>query len=214
VPKLTPKVILEGTRLTHKTDLAFALNEHPRMVGPRRYRYHSPLISAEWCGFTPYPWGHGLINFDGPDEEARAMEAYATWARLFELLPHYSWIVDRFHLSTMAYQHATHARDHDFGWLEDRLLPLGFHIVLCTRQEATFEAARAERLPISGQPEQYDDLAIFIREQELLRELAGHARLPLLELDMTDGDIDRACATVADWMEGTGGLWAPAGGGT
>ena len=24
VPKLTPKIILEGTRLTHKTDLAFA----------------------------------------------------------------------------------------------------------------------------------------------------------------------------------------------
>ncbi len=55
MPKLTPTVILEGTRLTHKTDLAFALNEHPRIVGPRRYRYHSPLISAEWCGFTPWP---------------------------------------------------------------------------------------------------------------------------------------------------------------
>jgi hypothetical protein len=26
-PKLTPKVILEGTRLTHKTDLAFAIND-------------------------------------------------------------------------------------------------------------------------------------------------------------------------------------------
>ena len=35
--KLCPKVILEGTRLTRKTDLAFALNEHPRLVGPRRY---------------------------------------------------------------------------------------------------------------------------------------------------------------------------------
>ena len=46
--KLVPKVILEGTRLTHKTDIAFALNEHPRIVGPRKYAYHSPLISAEW----------------------------------------------------------------------------------------------------------------------------------------------------------------------
>jgi hypothetical protein len=42
--KLYPKVILAGTRLTRKTDLAFALNEHPRLVGPRRYRYHSPLV--------------------------------------------------------------------------------------------------------------------------------------------------------------------------
>jgi len=31
--KLCPKIILEGTRLTHKTDIAFALNEHPRLSG-------------------------------------------------------------------------------------------------------------------------------------------------------------------------------------
>jgi len=211
VAKLTPKVILEGTRLTHKTDLALALNEHPRMVGPRRYRYHSPLISGEWCGFSPYPWGHGLINFDGPDEEALALEAYSTWTRLFELLPHYSWIVDRFHLSTMAYQRAAHARDYDFGWLEDRLLVLGFHVVLCTRRDETFESARADRLLVSGHPDQYDDLSIFVREQEDLRQIAARSRLPVLELDMSDGDIERGCTIVADWLEGTGGLWAPQG---
>jgi hypothetical protein len=52
VIKRSPKIILEGTRLTGKTDLAFALNEHPRIVGVRKYRYHSPIISAEWNGFT------------------------------------------------------------------------------------------------------------------------------------------------------------------
>ena len=55
--KLCPKIILEGTRLTFKTEIAFELNEHPRVVEPRKYRYHSPLISAEWCTFTNYPWG-------------------------------------------------------------------------------------------------------------------------------------------------------------
>ena len=83
--KLVPKLILEGTRLTHKTDLAFALHEHPRVVGPRRYRYHSPIVSAEWGSLTNQPWGRGLINF-GPDEEEVALEAYRTWVRLFELL--------------------------------------------------------------------------------------------------------------------------------
>jgi hypothetical protein len=78
--KLCPKVILEGTRLTFKTETAFELNEHPRIVGPRKYRYHSPLISAEWCSFTNYPWGRGPINFE-PQEESQAMETYATWAR-------------------------------------------------------------------------------------------------------------------------------------
>lgn len=203
--KLCPKVILEGTRLTHKTDLAFALNEHPRLVGPRRYRYHSPLISAEWCAFSPYPWGRGPINFE-PAEEARAMETYATWARLFELQPHYSWIVDRFHLSTQAYQ-LEQGRQYDFGWLEDRLLPLGFHVVLCTRREDTFEAARAERLKVSGKPSQYDDLGVFIREQARFREVAARSRLPLLELDLSNGDVEAACNRVADWLESTGGLW-------
>jgi len=81
--KLCPKIILEGTRHTFKTDIALALNEHPRIVGPRKYRYHSPLISAEWCTFTNFPWGRGLINFE-PQEEALALETYQTWARLFE----------------------------------------------------------------------------------------------------------------------------------
>ncbi len=112
--KLTPKIILEGTRLTFKTEIAFALNEHPRIVGPRKYRYHSPLISAEWCAFTNFPWGRGPINFE-PHEEAQAMETYATWLRLFELQRYYSWIVDRFHISTRAYQLQTYGKDYDFA---------------------------------------------------------------------------------------------------
>jgi hypothetical protein len=208
MPKLTPKIILEGTRLTHKTDLAFALNEHPRIVGPRRYRYHSPLISAEWCGFTPVPWGRGPINFrPGGEEEARALAVYDTWARLMELQPHYSWIIDRFHLSTRAYQLAEHHHDVDFRWLEERLLALDVHLVLCTRRDGTWEAARAERLLVSGKPAQYDDLSVFRREQELIRRLAGESVLPVLELDMSDGDLEGACERVADWMESTGGLW-------
>jgi len=95
--KLCPKVILEGTRLTFKTEIAFELNEHARVVGPRKHRSHSPLISAEWCTFTNYPWGRGPINF-GPPEESLAMETYGTWARMFESQKYYSWIVDRFHI--------------------------------------------------------------------------------------------------------------------
>jgi len=69
--KLCPKIILEGTRLTLKTEIAFALNEHPRIVGARAYRYHSPLISAEWCGFTNVPWGRGA------ESDARANRGVA-----------------------------------------------------------------------------------------------------------------------------------------
>ena len=208
MPKLTPKIILEGTRLTHKTDLAFALNEHPRIVGPRKYRYHSPLISAEWCGFTPTPWGRGPINFEpGGEEEARALAVFYAWVRLIELQPHYSWIIDRFHLSARAFQLEHHGRDVDFTTLEARLRALDVHLVLCTRADGTWEAARAERLLVSGNPSQYDDLVAFRREQDLLRRLASESVLPVLELDLSDGDVDAACERIADWMTSTGGLW-------
>jgi hypothetical protein len=204
--KLTPKIILEGTRLTFKTDIAFALNEHPRIVGPRKYRYHSPLISAEWCAFTNFPWGRGPINFE-PHEEAMAMETYATWARLFELQRYYSWIVDRFHVSTRAYQLQAHGRDYDFQWLEERLLPLNFRLVFLNRTPESFATAREERLKVSGKPDQYNDLAMFVREQELIKRLVGESILPHLELDISDNNIPQAVETIADWMESTGGLW-------
>lgn len=204
--KLCPKIILEGTRLTHKTKIAFALNEHPRIVGPRKYRYHSPLISAEWGAFTNFPWGRGLINFD-PDEEALAMETYHTWARLFELQRYYSWIIDRFHISTRLYQLQHHDVDYRFRWLEQRLRALNFHLVFVTRSPESFEAARAERLKVSGNPSQYDDLNAFVEEQELLHKLVAESMLPTLELDISDNNIHRATDRIAEWMEETGGLW-------
>lgn len=204
--KLVPKVILEGTRLTFKTDIAFGLNEHPRVVGPRKYRYHSPLISAEWCAFTNVPWGRGLINFE-PQEAEMAMETYRTWVRLFELQRYYSWIVDRFHISTQAYQLQKHGTRYDFGWLEERLLPLGFRLVYCTRTPESFEAARRERLKVSGNPSQYDDLQAFVREQELMDGLVAASRLPALKLDVSDNDVPGAVDRIADWLERTGGLY-------
>ncbi len=206
--KLCPKIILEGTRLTFKTDIAFGLNEHPRIVGPRKYRYHSPLISAEWCSFTNFPWGRGPINFE-PQEEELALETYRTWARMFELQRYYSWIVDRFHISTQAYQKQRYGKQYDFRWLEDRLLPLNFRLVFCTRSPESFAAARAERLKVSGNPGQYNDLEVFVREQDLMRNLVAESALPCMTLDVSDNDIPGAIERIADWMEATGGLYMP-----
>lgn len=203
--KLCPKVILEGTRLTSKTEIAFAINESPRLVGARKYRYHSPIVSAEWCAFTNLPWGRGLINFS-PEEEELAIETYQTWVRLFELQRYYSWTIDRFHLSTQAFQERERGKRYDFRWLEERLLPLGFRLVLCTRSPESFEAARIRRLEVSGNPSQYDDLSLFVREQEKLRELATASLLPTYELDISDGDVPAAADRLADWLEATGGL--------
>lgn len=198
-PKLCPKIILEGTRLTHKTDVAFKLNEHPQIVGPRKYRYHSPIISAEWCGFTNFPWGRGLINFQ-PQEGKMAFETYQTWARLFELLKYYSWIIDRFHISTIVYQ-ARLGRNYDFKWLEERLLPLGFCIIFCTRTRPSFQRAREERLKVSGEPKQYDNLKVFVDEQAEFRKVISKSLLPHLEVDVSNDDVELACDKIADWLK-------------
>ncbi len=206
--KLCPHLILEGTRLTHKTDIAFALNEHPRFVGPRKYRYHSPIISAEWCALTNTPWGRGLINYE-PHEEACAMEAYRTWLRLFELLPYYSWIIDRFHLSTLAWQQSHVHIPPDLDWLDRGMANLNFHLALCTRRPESFAMARTSRIKVSGKPEQYDNLDAFVREQELLRSLAGSSQLAVREFDVSDGNISASADAIVDWMTETGGLYQP-----
>jgi len=205
--KLCPKIILEGTRLTFKTDIAFALNEHPRIVGPRKYKYHSPLVSAEWCAFTNFPWGRGLINFE-PQEESMAMETYHTWLRLFELQRYYSWIVDRFHISTKAHQLQYHNKNYDFRWIEERLNALGFHLVFCTRTPESFISARKERIKVSGKPSQYDDLSLFIKEQKLMEGLINESILPKLILDVSDNSVENAANKIADWLEENGGLYA------
>lgn len=204
--KMVPKVILEGTRLTHKTDLAFALNEHPRVVGPRKYRYHSPVISGEWCGFTNTPWGRGLINFE-PDEEAKALETYDTWVRLFELQRYYSWMVDRFHISTKLHQRLYNHREYDFTALEARLRALNFRLVFVHRSPESFAAARAERLKVSGNPAQYDDLSRFVTEQSVLSQLVAESQLQTLHVDISHDDVNTAADEIADWLEATGGLW-------
>lgn len=205
--KLTPKIILEGTRLTFKTEIAFALNEHPEIVGVRKYRYHSPIISAEWCAFTNFPWGRGLINFL-PEEESLAMETYNTWVRLFELQKYYSWIIDRFHISTQVFQLHTYKKYFNFSWLEERLNKIGFHLVFLTRSEDSFLKAREERLKVSGNPSQYDDIGYFIDEQKRMREIVSKSSLPVLELDVSDNSITNAADKISCWLQSTGGLYA------
>ena len=204
--KLCPKLIIEGTRLTFKTDIAFALNEHPEVTGTRKYRYHNPLISAEWCAFTNVPWG--LINFL-PDEEGLAMETYQTWMRLFELQRYYSWIVDRFHISTQACQLQTHGKRYDFRWLEERMVPLGFRLIHLCRMPESFASARTERLKVSGNPAQYDDLSKLINEQNLMNELVDQSILPTCHVDVSDNNIPQAVDRIVIWLKSTGGLYYP-----
>lgn len=136
-----------------------------------------------------------------------ALETYRTWIHLFELQRYYSWIVDRFHISTQAYQLQKYGKRYDFKWLEARLRPLGFHLVFCTRTPESFAAARAERLKISGNPSQYDNLQLFVDEQEFFRKLIGESTLPTFAVDISDNNVANAVEKIADWMEQSGGLY-------
>jgi hypothetical protein len=65
-----------------------------------------------------------------------------------------------------------------------------------------------ERLKISGNPSQYNDLNLFIEEQDLMRRLVSESILPSTTFDISDNDTHRVIENIADWLESTGGLWA------
>jgi thymidylate kinase len=136
------------------------------------------------------------------------METYHTWIRLFELQRYYSWIIDRFHISTMMHQRKYCGRHYDLQWIEERLLPLGFHIVFCYRSPESFEEAKQERLKVSGNPKQYDNINIFFEEQQMLSELVEKSILPKLYLDVSSNNIKSLSNSVADWMEQNCGLFS------
>ena len=135
-----------------------------------------------------------------------AMETYATWARLFELQRYYSWIVDRFHLSTRMYQLMARGKDYDFRWLEERLLPPQLPPRLL-HALARFLRRRPRQAPQGLRQ------ARPVRRPLPLRPRAGRCStavgeslLPVLKLDVSDNDIRAAADRVADWLEATGGL--------
>lgn len=204
-----PKVILEGTRLTHKTDLVYALQEHPQVTGARRYRYHLPIVSAEWGTLSDEPWGRSLITYT-PELREAALAGYDAWIRLFRAHRYYPWFVDRFHLSTTVHQ-AAQGTPVDLDHVDAELAELGFCVVHCVRRPETFPAAREERLKVSGNPSQYDDLDVFVREQEAMALAVHRSRLPSLTVDVSDGDVAAAADLVAGWLtrEGLLGSAAP-----
>ena len=43
----------------------------------------------------------------------------------------------------------------------------------------------------------------------MMRRLVSESMLPVLELDISDNDIEGATDKIVDWLEETGGLYAP-----
>ena len=89
------------------------------------------------------------------------------------------------------------------------MLALGVRLVFVKRRPETFAAAREVRLRVSGNPGQYDDLRVFIEEQEEFHRLITESKLPAFEVDISDDDVVRVADRIADWLDNTGGLWAP-----
>ena len=126
---------------------------------------------------------------------------------MFELQRYYSWIIDRFHISTQVVQKAQNGFDLDFREMEERLKALNFRQVFLHRSAASFEAARERRLKISGNPSQYNDLNLFIAEQEQFRHYIHQSILPTLHVDISDDDMTGAVQKIVDWLVATNGLY-------
>jgi hypothetical protein len=80
--------------------------------------------------------------------------------------------------------------------------------VFCYRRPETFHEARKERLKISGNPSQYEDLARIIHEQELLFDAFRNSKLEKLMIDITDRTVASVAEEITAWFEQSGALWA------
>jgi hypothetical protein len=60
---------------------------------------------------------------------------------------------------------------------------------------------------VSGKPSQYDDLQVFVNEQNVMRRFIDASVLKTLQLDISDDNVALAVEKIADWMEQTGGLY-------
>jgi hypothetical protein len=59
---------------------------------------------------------------------------------------------------------------------------------------------------VTSNPSQYDDLTLFIREQEIVQQLVKKSVIPSLTVDVTDRSLAEQVDCIADWLETTGGL--------
>ena len=203
--KVFPRLLLEGTRLTFKTEIVLALRDHPSFLGQESYPYHVPMASAEWTGFTAERWGRSLVNYES-SEAARALEIYEHWLGLFELMPFCPWLVERFHLSTQAFQLQHRGVLLPFSQIDQRMRRAGFVMAFMHRREETFTAARAVRLKYSENPAQYEDLRPFADRQKVLVTLAQNSEIPCKMVDISDNDVPRAVASILDWLQSIGVL--------
>jgi regulator of PEP synthase PpsR (kinase-PPPase family) len=101
--------------------------------------------------------------------------------------------------------------DRDAALTTARLLleikAINFRLVFLSRSEESFVEAREERLKVSGNPSQYDDLDVFRREQVLMLRLFEESKLEKLHLDVSHNDVARTTDEIVDWMLATGGLY-------
>jgi hypothetical protein len=193
-----PRIILEGTDFGNTKDTALILSRHPRLVGEMGHEVYAAVISAKWQKYAGFTWGKNLIAYN-PNEEDQAVNDYHTWMRLIELQRHHGWIVDCFHISTRQYQIQHNQSDCNFDWIEQRLLQQNFHLVLVTQSRKVL----AEKIT------QTDLLETTMQSQNILQELVAESKLPTLELDISEKNIQETVEIISLWADEMGANLPP-----
>ena len=95
----------------------------------------------------------------------------------------------------------------DFTWLEQRLVPLGFRLVLVTRsEEASRELLSRAQAQGSADPTIPENVMQVMVDQMVMERLYQKSSLLKLKVDYSDGDTGRVVGEIADWLLKTGGL--------
>lgn len=190
--------------MTHKTELAFALNSHPKVFGadPPKYEYRFPFFSADWCGWYAHAGNIGFFNCR-PEHLEHARDLIAAYLHVIRCMPYNCFLIDRFHLTLWTNLYLKSGLDIDLSWEEQELKSLDFRLILCMREPDSFSNALVERLKISLYPGAYSTPDYYAYEQLTMVDKAKRSRLPVLFLDVTSGNIPELAEQIVQWLEHT-----------
>lgn len=182
-------LIFEGAELSGKSWLMSQVYDRLEM------KYSSPhkiLDGCHWfnCDIGVYGTGHGRA----------VIESYLD---IFEELRDKNLIVEKLHLSDQVYAEALGGAQEDYARVEDRLLALGFRIVLLTfpPDEALVRARLRDRLRLYPHYARIlQDPAWYLRQQERYQALVARSRLPHLSLESAALPDAGLLAAVLRWI--------------
>ncbi len=138
------------------------------------------------------------INFS-ENELQKAIQLYKTWLDLIKVQNDRFWVIDGFHLATKIYQKVYNNFDFDVKWIEERLKESDFKLVLCKREESSFQRVIEENEKLNEEEKQIK-ISNLRKEQIAFEEEFEKSTLEKRIIDVSHGNFKKSSNEIASWL--------------